>query len=80
MSIMVTNTVLVIHALINTLSVMLHRFYKLNFSVWLLLCKKRVYPLYSWVEFDPPWKEVSYLPWNSLHIATESGITPDSFP
>lgn len=38
MSIMVTNTVLVIHALKK--SVMLHKFYKLNFSVWLLLCKK----------------------------------------
>lgn len=40
MLIMVINIVLVIYVFINIFFVMLYRFYKLNFSVWLFLCKK----------------------------------------
>lgn len=79
MSIMVTNTVLVIHALINTLSVMLHRFYKLYFSVWLLLCKKE-YTL-SILGLNSSLEGSQLSPMEQFaHSLTESGITPDSFP
>lgn len=40
MLIMVINIVLVIYVFINIFFVMLYRFYKLNFSVWLFFCKK----------------------------------------
>lgn len=77
MSIMVTNTVLVIHALKK--SVMLHKFYKLNFSVWLLLCKKE-YTL-SILGLNSSLEGSQLSPMEQFaHSLTESGITPDSFP
>lgn len=77
MSIMVTNTVLVIHALKK--SVMLHKFYKLNFSVWLLLCKKE-YTL-SILGLNSSLEGSQLSPMEQFaHSRTESGITPDSFP